>query len=129
MAREPLTEGERTVLDKCLTGEHPLLQSLREQLDGIQVAEREYTGVGVYVRLAYTGDARPCPCPSLVIDDVLLDVEGLEHGAASAVFVTEGVLSLLEMYSYGEPWPARPVILGMTYRGATRQLSVRKLAE
>jgi hypothetical protein len=60
---------------------------------------------------------------------VLLEIEGLKHGAATALFVKRGFLSLLEMYSYGEAWPADPVLRDVKYRYAERRVHVRDVGD
>ena len=41
------------------------------------------------------------------LDDVTVEIEGLRHGAGFVLFLGDGLLDMLEGYSYGEPWPSR----------------------
>lgn len=41
-----LTEFEREILEKLLSGDHPVLEVLREQLALARLVSRENTGVG-----------------------------------------------------------------------------------
>jgi hypothetical protein len=38
---------------------------------------------------------------------VIARMEGLEHGAGFMLFIDDGVLVMLEGYTYDEPWPQR----------------------
>jgi hypothetical protein len=40
----------------------------------------------------------------MALGDVTATIEGLEHGAGFVLFVQDGVLDVLEGFSYDEPW-------------------------
>jgi hypothetical protein len=101
---EPL---EVAVLDKLLSGAHPVLTMLRAQLVGAAVKSRELTGVGFFTEFALAPDAVPAPVRTLRFGDVQATVTGLNHGAGFLIFVDGGLLKMLEGYAYGEPWPDR----------------------
>jgi len=102
-----LTDFERAVLCKLLSGDHPVLALLRQQLEVCRCTKREATGVGLYTDLdvsAYTG---PRPQLDLKFGDVVAEIDGLEQGAGFVLYIEAGLLVMLEGYTFGEPWPDR----------------------
>lgn len=102
-----LDELERGVLELLLAGEHPVLAALRAQLGGCRAERRELTGCGFFteLRVDRTLPAAPTASETLRIGDVSAEMAGLDRGAGFLLFVDGGFLSLLEGYSYDEPWP------------------------
>lgn len=99
-----LSALEEQVLAAALVGDDPVMMALRRQALNCRVAARELTGAGFYTQLAVsgaelrlTGDAR--------ISGVFAEIDGLQFGAGFVVQVENGRLSLLEGFSYDEPWP------------------------
>jgi len=103
-----LTALERAVMQAFLDGNEPLLSTLREQFERIDVAKREFTGAGFYTTFAVASGARRLPdTPSRNLDDVVANIGGLKMGAGFILSVRDGLLHKLEGYSYGdEAWPA-----------------------
>jgi hypothetical protein len=102
-----LTDFERAVLSKLLSGDNAVLRLFRQQLEVCRCSKREATGVGFYTYLdvsAYTG---PRPELDLKFGDVVAKIDGLEHGAGFVLYLKAGALMMLEGYTYGEPWPDR----------------------
>jgi hypothetical protein len=99
-----LTELERAVLDKLLSGEHPVLNALRPQLEECRASSRKMTGCGFFTHLD-VGDTRAAGDVKLIFGDVSAEIEGMAHGAGFVLFVEHGRLSMLEGYSYDDPWP------------------------
>jgi hypothetical protein len=105
-----LSALERSVLEKLLDGNHPVLAALRAQLDSCEVSSRQFSGVGFFTNLRVDRSVRPAPTshPRIHISGVGGKISGLEHGAGFVLFVTDGYLDFLEGFTYDEPWP--PVI-------------------
>lgn len=86
---------------------HPLMDTFREQLAVCRIKSRELTGVGFFThivvpqRLAVPGIGR------LTLSDVAADIDGVQHGAGFVLFIEDGMLDLLEGFTYDEPWPDR----------------------
>jgi hypothetical protein len=99
-----LTELEQAVLTKLLMGDHPLLRQLRDQLDGCRVSLRELTGVGFYTYLD-VGDMPVLKDINVRFGDVAAEIQGMAHGAGFVLYVKHGKLSLLEGYTFDDPWP------------------------
>ena len=107
MLSDDLEPLEAAVLDKMLAGEHPVLTALRAQLARATVRSRELTGVGFFTEFALAPDAVSAPVRTLRFGDIQAEVSGLKHGAGFVIFVDDGLLTMLEGYSYGEPWPEK----------------------
>ncbi len=106
---DELSPLERDVIAMILSPDHPVLSALRRQFERCHVASRQITGVGFFTNLDVETDASPAPVmpgsTRLCLGDVTATIEGLEHGAGFVLFVQDGVLDVLEGFSYVEPWP------------------------
>jgi hypothetical protein len=101
---------ERRVMQMLLAGEHPVLETLREQFDGTDVSDRENTGVGFFTSFTVCDDVpRLHPPRRIVIGDVCADIEGLEYGCGFILFIDDGVLGMLECHLWGDDaFPSDP---------------------
>ncbi len=100
-----LSELERAVLEKLLQGTHPFLVRLNSQTEFCYVRRREMTGAGFYTYF----EIRRAPLQIYDIDlrfgDVVAEIPGLKNGAGFLLYVKNGLLDMLEGYSYDETWP------------------------
>jgi hypothetical protein len=82
------------------------MNSLRTQFERCRVAARKPTGVGFFTQLHIPDDAEPAPVKPgrMSLGNVVATVDGLQHGAGFVLFVENGVLDMLEGFSYDEPW-------------------------
>jgi hypothetical protein len=71
------------------------------------VRSRELTGVGFFTEFVLAPDAVPAPVSTLRFGDVQATVSGLKRGPGFVIFVDDGLLTMLEGYSYDKPWPER----------------------
>ena len=103
---DDLSALERDVIATILSPDHPVMNALRRQFERCQVASREITGVGFFTNLSVPTDVEPAPVKPgrLDLGDVTATIEGLENGAGFVLFVQDGVLDVLEGFSYTEPW-------------------------
>ena len=82
--------------------------AVRDQVAQCRVIKREFTGVGLFSDLVVVQHP---PAPSATWDwkwvtgDVYLDHPDLNHGAGAMVLVKDGLLCLLECFTYSDPWP------------------------
>jgi hypothetical protein len=79
--------------------------ALTAQLDAATAVGRELTGAGFYLTL-HTAAMSPVFPPGEKIGGVSARIEGLEHGAGFVLWFKDGLMSMLEGFSYGEAWPA-----------------------
>lgn len=100
------TPLEQAVLEKLLEGDLPLLLRLKQQLKQATVANREVTGVGYYTTIAVPEVFPRMAGFSVKFGDVLAEIPGLSNGAGFLLYIKNGVLDLLESYSYDESWPS-----------------------
>ena len=126
MELEPL---ELAVLRMLLDGRHPVLSALRAQLNGLSVIRRERTGSGFFTTLSPDVNANPARISTdkLRFGDVQATIEGLARGAGFLLFVDNGLLKVLEGYSYEEPWPERVELFQLRYQQPDRSAVLCKL--
>ncbi len=111
-----LTTLEDQVLEMLLRGEEEVLTILRHQAEQVQVSSREMTGVGFYTEFAVPPEVSRVPgCPTFKLGDVNGTADNVNHGLGFLLYVTNGALSILEGYTYDEPWPDDVRGLVLTY--------------
>jgi hypothetical protein len=96
---------ERDVIDATLAGEHPVLATLRNQWATAKVTDRECTGVGIYLTIEVAPNASTLPIERLLFGDVIVDLPTKTDAMGSLVYVEDGRLTCLEMYTFDMPWP------------------------
>lgn len=121
-----LTEFERAVLEKLLSGDHPVLESLRHQLALAHLESRENTGVGFYCDFEIPETA-PTVSRDLQLGDVHAEIEGLQRGAGFVLFVSDGRLKTLEGFTYDEAWPETVRAYSLRYSAPSRAAEFAKL--
>ncbi len=101
-----LTALEEQVLQMMLRGDDETRTVLRQQLHFLQVSSRRFTGVGFFCDFAIDLKApRIVGRPKLELGGVAGTAQNLKHGLGFVLFVVDGALSMLEGYTYDEPWP------------------------
>ncbi len=103
-----LTQFERTIIDKFLEGEHPVLAVLREQTRGLTVTDRDYSPVGVNAYLAVSPHATRTSPAAFDLTDVAFQFEDEENPGHAVLMVRDGTLHELMVYNWTDVWPARP---------------------
>ncbi len=128
--RRALTPLERAVLEKLCSGDHPVWRALRRQAQVATVASRELTGVGFFTTLELPPDIERAPTRPgrLHLGDVEAVVPGLRNGAGFVLFVQDGIIELLEGYSYDEPWPEQILTVELRFLHPGRQAALQALA-
>jgi hypothetical protein len=103
---ETLNPLEKAVLEKLLSGESERYRILQKQICALRITERKMTGVGFFTDFSLPDDVPKLPDEaSFHISDVAADINGLKHGAGFVLFVKQGVVYMLEGFTYDEPWP------------------------
>ena len=100
-----LSSVEEAVLKKLLAGNLSLLIQLRQQLKVCSVGMREVTGFGFYTTLVVPDNTARIAGLDFKFGDVVGNIPELSSGAGFLLYVKDGVLDMLEGYSYDEPWP------------------------
>jgi hypothetical protein len=111
-----LTTLEKQVLDMLLHGQDEALTILRQQAKQLEVSSREMTGVGFYTEFVVPPDLPRVPgSPTFKLGDVNGTANNVSNGLGFLLYVKDGVLSMLEGYTYDEPWPDAVSGLVLTY--------------
>lgn len=98
---------EVQVMNHLLSGENEILAVLRVQFGAAIVKSKEYSGAGFFVYFEIREEApRLASDYSFEIDDVAAHVTGLKNGVGFTLFIKNGVINMLEGYTFGEElWP------------------------
>ena len=113
-----LTPLEEQVMKMLLDGDDSTLGILRRQFKQVEVSSRKMTGVGFYTEVSVPLDApRLDGRPSFKLGDVNGTALEVQHGLGFLLYITDGALSMLEGYTYDEPWPDKIRGLALTYAG------------
>lgn len=129
MATNDLEPLEQAVLNKLLDGDHPALVALRRQLTGLTVKSRERTGAGFFTGFSVAKTVTPAPVAKLRFGDVQATISGLRHGAGFLLYVDGGLLTMLEGYSYEEPWPEEIREFSVSYLDPARKSALASLGQ
>jgi len=124
-----LTSLEDQIIRMLLEGEDAVLAVLRQQAQQVRVSSRKTTGVGFFTDLVLDAEALRVPGrPSFKLGDVNGAAENVKHGLGFLLYMEDGALSMLEGYTYDEPWPDELRGLVLTYSGGRRRnpASIRK---
>jgi hypothetical protein len=100
-----LTPLEHDVIATLVGASHPVMDALREQFAACRAGAREVTTAGSYTGLVVPPEIRRAPVDRLMLGDVHADVAGLQHGAGFILWIEGGVMTRLECFTYGDPWP------------------------
>jgi|SRR3954468_10000148 hypothetical protein len=106
-----LTAIEQRALEMLLVGDREEFVALRAQLNAASVARREYTGVGFFTHFSVPADStRLKTRGQFVIGDLYAEITGLQHDAGFLLFVTDGIISMLECFIVDDRWPDDAVL-------------------
>lgn len=101
-----LNSLEKAVLETMLDKPGEPFESIRQQLAHATVAKREFSGVGFFTHFVVPVDAPVRrDLSKATIGDVGADFPNLQHGAGFLLFIRDGVVTMLEGFTYDEPWP------------------------
>src|ERR1043166_1924227 len=101
-----LTPLEKAVTDLLLDKQGEPFDTVRRQLLHATICKREFSGVGFFTEFTLPSDAPVRrDLPDATIGDVGAQFPGLQHGAGFVLFIRGGVVTMLEGFTYDEPWP------------------------
>ncbi len=106
---------EQTVANALLAGDDPILETLRLQLANATVKERDLTGVGFFIHYLVPGHLTRIQPQALCISDIFLEVEQVPNGAMGMMVVHNGSLDYLEVCTYTDNFPHKPVLKSSYY--------------
>ncbi len=114
---------ERRLIDALLKGDDPMLESLRGQVAAAALESREMSGVGFFLNFTVPDSVPRVGAGRIIVGDVYFDLEGLEYGGGTILFVDDGHISMLEAYLYADPkWPDKPHLTRVYYDSNPRNL-------
>ena len=102
-----LSNFEITVLDALIKGD-PEEGVIRQQLAAVSVADRDYTGVGLYTNLKVSEESPLLSKSNPYIEEtpkIHLEHPELDAGAGVLLWFKDGKISTLECYTYEGDWP------------------------
>ena len=100
-----LTSLEKAVLDMMLDKPGKEFEAIRQQLAHATVGARKFSGVCFFTDFVVPSDASVCrDLPNMEIGGVGAEFPDLKHGAGFVLFIRDGVVSMLEGFTYDEPW-------------------------
>lgn len=117
------TALEQAIVDLLLLGDHPALDVLRRQWATAEITNRAMSGVGCFVAIGV-----PTGAPILSTDrritfgDVVVDLADREAAIGGVLFVDQGVLAMLELFTFDGSWPEETDDFALRYTSAPRVL-------
>jgi len=115
-----LTTLEEQVLEMLLYGNDEVFVVLRQQAKKVHVSSRKMTGVGFFTDFEVPLDMPRVEWhPTLKLGDVVGEADNVKHGVGFLLYVDGGTRSMLEGYTYEEPWPDEVCGLVLKYSKRT----------
>lgn len=75
------------------------------QIKASTVTKREYSGAGFFFELSVSKDADPVDKQIKTLDGPQIKSSRLEFGGGSILFLEDGYIKILELFSYGDSFP------------------------
>jgi len=120
-----LCELEHLIMMMLLDGDSEQMSCLRSQYVNASVKSRKTTGVGFFTLYELPGNARPLiDKPSFSYGDVIAHLDGIFHGTGFVLHVREGLISMLEGYTYDEVWPSYIKVKSISYTDGTERRGI-----
>lgn len=103
-----LTLLEKAVLEMMIedSGEH--FETIKQQLAAASIGRREFSGVGFFSHFIVQSSATiNRDLPDMELKNVGAEFPDLKHGAGFVLFIRDGVINMLEGFTYDENWPEK----------------------
>ena len=79
---------------------------LSRQYASAQVVSREFTGVGFFTEYEVSDISLKCPGDiNCELGAIQANINGVQYGVGFVLFIRNGMITMLEGYTYGEDWP------------------------
>lgn len=115
---------EKAIMELLLQGNDPVLQILHYQFQKCSFSRRELTGVGFFTFFSVPNNIPRVNQKSFQFGDVLAGIKGLKNGAGFLLYVRQGLIYMLEGYTYDEKWPKKILDFHLNYINSKRDLIV-----
>jgi hypothetical protein len=98
---------EKEVMEKILVGCDDKTEILRCQYQMASVNNREFSGVGFFTSFSVPENCLKLPrLDSFHLGGVSGEINGISNGVGFVLFIEQGVIHMLEGYTYGDQrWP------------------------
>ena len=113
-SEDPRYALTQQLLPLLLAGTDLRLLALREQSKNASVLIQSETNWGFYAKFTVAESARHVEPSSFCGGNAIIHVQGLRIPAGCILYVENGVLSFLEVYTCDEPWEHPPVFLSVS---------------
>ena len=113
-------ELEQQVMKALLAGDDPLMETLRKQYASAVVRDGEVSAGGFVTRFEIPEGVPLIDRKLLHLDDLQIELEGLEAPADTSLHVHNGRLRSLECFVYDGVLPEAPVIRAAWFYGTER---------
>jgi hypothetical protein len=105
--------------------------SLRKQIEFLSDSTYDYTGIGLFVTFTHSEEieAYKVQSETTVMDGVRIQSEEIEMGADAILFIKDGVIHNLEIWSLGGKYPAKEISsyeLSQTWEDAPGRKIIQK---
>jgi hypothetical protein len=122
-----INELERKAMNLLLAGEEPVLAALRAQYQEASIKSIEYTGAGVYINYDVPNSVVNLPKTlNFRFGDIEGHIDSLKHKIGFLLWIENGVLSFLEIYTYDESFPSEITDFKLGYIEGERNLNKLK---
>ena len=108
LATEPRLELVQRLMPLLLDGEDPCLTRLRQQWQLAKVTIQSKTNWGFYADFEVPDGTEKVAPPDFAGGNAIIKVEGVKNDAGCILYVRNGNLAFLEVYTYEEPWEPPP---------------------
>ena len=103
-----LRELVKVLMPRLLDGPEETLEILRTQWESATIDKVEHSGVGFFANFLISHTAKKTAPLDFCGGDAEIHAKGVTHGAGCVLYVEQGVLSYLEIYTYADDWPEHP---------------------
>lgn len=82
---------------------------LRQQFESSKVKKREYSGAGFFIYYLSKSDNKPVVfnLSSKSLNGPNIESSDLEYGGGSLLFFEDGIVKMIELFSYGDIFPQK----------------------
>ncbi len=98
----------QVLMPQLLIGPEETLEILRAQWESACIDKIEYSGVGFFANFRVSQSVKTTTVLNFCGGDAKIHAKGVTHGAGCVLYVEQGVLSYLEVYTYADDWPEHP---------------------
>jgi len=97
---------EDEVMQKIIKEDTKLYQELKKQYEKSKVTNREFTGYGFYTNFEITDKSlRLESAINIELGSTHATINDVKNGVGFVLFIRNGLIEMLEGYTYEERWP------------------------